>query len=159
MSEPLITLDDLRARTGEDITEEREIKLADTLIKRASASVRAAARQAWPDPATAPDNALTIALEAASRGYLNPAYWDTERADAMDFGRSDIGANGIELTKSEKAELFQLRPRSVGSIAVSPGVPLYVSDHKGFRVRREGAAPDWHGMAPWPLGNDQSVWV
>jgi hypothetical protein len=152
--EHLATIDQLAARSTETIETEDELALADQMLFEASAWVRHHSGQAWPTMAQAPQVAVAITAAAASRGYMNPAGFDSERSDMSTFNRIPEYAAGTQLTKSE---IQMLKPFNRKGGLVSVG--LTNSDRPRPRSSRDagfyadrGYAPSADGTKPIPLG-------
>lgn len=89
------------ARVGVAIEEVEDVLLAEKVLTEASDFVRFyAQRDDW-TAATAPAIAVTIAVAAAARGYQNPAGFDVERSDMVNFNRADGYSSGAMLTRQE----------------------------------------------------------
>lgn len=156
--EPLSTVGEVAARTGEDISLDSEVALAEAMIEAASAQVRHYGRP-WPLRANAPAIARTIATAAASRGYQNPSGYTDERSDSVTLKRADAYAADVELTPSEIQILREHSGRSgaVRSVRIDLGadrfVPTSQEDRFGFvrRDPREGVPVDSGVHTPFPL--------
>lgn len=115
MRNPLASVYDLAAHIGEDIESNEDIALADSMLRAASARVRIEGDDSWEDY-NAPDIAIAVTLDAAARGYQNPAGYSLERGDMVTLqrvGQSAIG--GTALTDEEKDTIR----RAVGAGGVS----------------------------------------
>lgn len=153
--EHLATVEMVQARTTETIETADEIALAEAMLVEASAWVRHHGGMAWPTMAQAPEVAVAITAAAASRGYMNPAGFDSERSDMSTFNRIPEYAAGTALTKSEIA---MLKPFNRRGGVVSVG--LSNSDRPAPRATRWGSnryadrgyAPMADGTKPMPLG-------
>lgn len=152
--EHLATVEQVAGRTTETIETADEIALAEAMLTEASAWVRHHGGMAWPTIALAPEVAVAITAAAASRGYMNPAGFDSERSDMSHFNRVAEYAAGTQLTKSEIAMLKPFNRR--GSVV---SVGLSNSDRPAPRAGRRpgmyddrGYAPMQDGTKPMPLG-------
>ena len=150
---PLAPIERLAARVGEDISSDEERALAEGVLQEASTWVRHYGRP-WEDPTLAPAAAVDITIAAAARGYLNPAGFQMERADAQTFNRLEDFAKGTELTRSEIEVLKPYRVRSslVSISLTNPDRPLS-RDQRVWMGR--GYAPVNRGgytEKPFPLG-------
>lgn len=146
--EPLSSVEEVAAKTGEEIVGTQDIALAEAMIEAASAHVRLYG-QAWPDRATSPHIAQVIATAAAARGYLNPSGFEMERSDSVTLQRASIYAADTELTPNEKAMLKQASSgvATVSSIGITLGKERFVPASArtgrspfGFVRRRQEAA-------------------
>ena len=140
------------ARIGEPIETVDDVKLAEAVLDEASEQIRFYAQQPGWNAQTAPPVAVTIAVAAAARGFLNPSGYDMERGDMVTFNRSEAYSSGADLTRAEKAEC-----RLLGRQGNVKTVGLAKSDTPIPRSRRcaedRGYAPvDWGGNKPFPLG-------
>jgi hypothetical protein len=155
--EHLATVEQVAARTAETIESQDEMELADAMLLEASAWVRHHGGRLWPTMAEAPEVAVAITAAAASRGYMNPAGFDSERSDMSTFNRHPEYAAGTELTKSEIAMLKPFNRRAglvgVGLVNTDRPSPKYGRRRAGLYEDR-GYAPDADGMKPIPLGTD-----
>lgn len=100
MIDPLATVSDIADRVGEEITDPGDIRLAESLLRIVSAQVRHYGGD-WLDPILAPEVAVAVTIEAASRGYLNPEGYKLERGDEITFERNVVFAGGSTLTPAE----------------------------------------------------------
>lgn len=100
MSESLAPRNRLAARLPEPIETDAEIALADEMLLDASNEARIHGNQMW-TPETVPSGVVTIVLQAAARGYMNPAGFSDEAADGTRFSRADEYARGTNFTPSE----------------------------------------------------------
>jgi hypothetical protein len=152
--EHLATIEQVSARSGEEITTPEEIALAEAMLLEASAWVRHYGGQPWPTQAVAPEVAVAITAAAASRGFMNPAGYDSERSDMSTFNRVPEYAAGTQLSKSEIAMLKPFNRRqgiiSVGLENNDRPRPR-MSRRAGFYADR-GYAPSADGTKPIPLG-------
>lgn len=145
---PLSSVEEVAAKTGEEIIGMQDIALAEAMIEAASAQVRLYG-QAWPDRATSPHIAQVIATAAAARGYLNPSGFSMERSDSISLQRADMYAADTELTPNEKAMLKQASSgvATVSSIGITLGQERFIPKSArtgrspfGFVRRRQEAA-------------------
>lgn len=97
---PLARVKDIAGRTGEVIEEAEDVALAETLIMLVSAQVRHYGLN-WQNRILAPEIAVATVIEAASRGYMNPAGYGLERGNQMTLERQDVFAAGSILTAEE----------------------------------------------------------
>jgi len=95
-------------KVGEPIEDAEDIALANEMLEEASNWVRFYAGHPEWSAADAPDMAVTIAIAAASRGYLNPAGYDKERSDAANFERGDSSTWSVA-ARPDAAEIAVLR--------------------------------------------------
>lgn len=108
MSTLLATLEALVKRLGLDraLTTAEEGR-AEAAIEDASNLVREEARQDW--LVDAPPAVVTIVLEAAKRGFLNPGSFTSETTGPFTVRRDTVG---VYLTDSEKDIVRRHRPDS-----------------------------------------------
>lgn len=132
-AEPLSSVEEVAAKTGEEIASTQDIALANSMIEAASAQVRLFG-QAWPQRATSPQIAQVITTAAAARGYLNPSGYSLERSDSVTLQRAEMYAADVELTPHEKAMLRQ----SAGGIATITSVPITLGQER-FIPRSQGS--------------------
>lgn len=153
--EHLATVDQVAARSTEEIVTTDELALADAMLAEASAWVRHHGGQAWPTMAEAPEVAVAITAAAASRGYMNPSAFSMERSDMSTFNRNPEFAAGTQLTRSEIQMLkpFNRRAGLIGVGLVDPDrpTPKYTRRRTG-RYDDRGYAPSADGTKPFPLG-------
>lgn len=130
----LATVDRVAAKIGEPIETPEEIASANEMLESASDWVRFYAGQDTWTAETAPGIAITIAIAAAARGYLNPAGYDEERADASTFKRGDEGgwSIGAKPTPDEIAALRTFNTNSRGRITSVP-----MTNPERFRARSD----------------------
>jgi hypothetical protein len=146
------TVAQIAARIGEPITAPEDIQLAVAVLEEASEQIRHYAQQPYWTSETAPPVAVTIAVAAAARGYLNPSGFDSERGDMVQFNRNKDYVSGANLTPQEITIIKALgrtgNVRSVGLTSTTRPVP------RSRRCARDrGYAPvDWGGNKPFPLG-------
>jgi len=152
--EHLATIDQVAARSTEEIVTEDELALADAMLAEASAWVRHHGGQAWPTLALAPEVAVAITAAAASRGYMNPNGFSMERSDMSTFNVSPEYAAGTQLTR---AEITMLKPFNRRTGLVSVGLtnsdrpsPTYA--RRSGRYDARGYAPSDDGTKDIPLG-------
>lgn len=152
MLPPLATIERLAARAAEVIETPEEIALAQSMLEAASANVRFYGRN-WLTPEEAPAVAVTITVEAATRGYLNPGGIESERGDAVSYKRGDEYNVGAALTVEEQNQLKTFSRR--GGI-VSAGLHNdTVLDTRAAKVYYDrGYAPMLDRTKPFPLGVD-----
>lgn len=153
--EYLATVEELAARAAMPLPlSEQDEATAQSCLRRASSLVRQHGLP-WPDPEAAPELAKTTTVEAALRGFVNPAGFDMERGDAVTFNRNEVFAQGVYLTRGEKEELATFKPQT-GLVSM----PTVNTDQLIARSSGDGLAPPWArgyapdagGQKPWPLG-------
>jgi hypothetical protein len=98
------TVAEVAARVGEEIIDDLDVAQCQSFLDLASAQVRHHG-DSWENPVLAPAVARAITIEAAARGYLNPAGYSVERGDMITFTRADPFALGSMLTETEIAML------------------------------------------------------
>lgn len=98
---PLATRVQLERRVG-PIVEDDEINLADHMLEYASAQARQYGWSFW-EPFNVPDSIRFVVIEAAARGYYNPAGYKLERGDELTLQRDDESSAGATFTKAEIA--------------------------------------------------------
>jgi hypothetical protein len=96
----LATVADIADAVNEEITDQGDIAMVNSILRVVSAHVRHYGQE-WPDPILAPEIAVAITIQATTRGYLNPEGFKLERGDEITFDRSDIFAAGATLTAAE----------------------------------------------------------
>lgn len=133
IAEPLSSVEEVAAKSGEEIVDSQDIALAEAMIEAASAQVRLYG-QAWPSRAASPHIAQVITTAAAARGFLNPSGFSMERSDSVTIQRADMYAADTELTPHEKA---MLRQASSGTATVS-SIPITLGQER-FVPRSQGA--------------------
>lgn len=122
MAELLATPDRIANKAGEAIESPEELGLALEMLESASNWVRFYAGQEW-TAANAPEMAVTITIAAATRGYLNPAAYIEERADANFVKRVPGWANEAKPSPDEIAVLKTFdRNNGGGTGMISIGV-------------------------------------
>lgn len=148
----LATVAQVEARLGEPIEEPDDIALAEACLAEASELVRFYAHQPLWTASTAPAVAVTIAVAAAARAWLNPAGYDSERGDMVTFNRGKDYTAGASLTPQEisivKALGARGNVRSVGLTNCDRPIPRSrtMAEDRGY------APVDWGGNKPFPLG-------
>lgn len=148
----LATVLQVAARIGEPITAPEDVQLAESVLNEASEQIRFYAQQPYWTAETAPKVAVTIAVAAAARGFLNPSGFDMERGDMVTFNRTKDYVSGAALTAQEITIIKGLgRTGNVRSVGLSN------SDRPVPRSRTmaedRGYCPvDWGGNKPFPLG-------
>jgi hypothetical protein len=116
----LATVAQVAARIGEPIETVDDVKLAEAVLDEASEQIRFYAQQPSWTAATAPAVAVTIAVAAAARGFLNPSGYDSERGDMVTFNRSSEYVHGANLTRHEITIIKALgRKGNIRSIGLS----------------------------------------
>lgn len=148
------TVAQIAARIGEPITAPEDIQLAIAVLNEASEQIRHYAQQPFWTAETAPPVAVTIAVAAAARGFLNPAGFDMERGDLVTFNRNKDYVTGANLTAQEITIIKALgrtgNVRSAGLSSENRPVPRSRS-----WLQDRGYAPvDWGDNKPFPLGHD-----
>ena len=104
MNYPFASVQDIRDRTGEDITGDTDIAMAEVILRIVSSQVRFYGKQ-WTDPILSPDICSAITIEAASRAFLNPEGFQLERGDEVTFQRGNAFAVGSMLNAEEIRQL------------------------------------------------------
>jgi hypothetical protein len=104
------TVAEVAARVGEEIVDDIDVAQCQMFLDLASAQVRHHG-DAWTNPVLAPALARAVTIEAAARGYLNPAGYQVERGDMITFTRADPFAVGSMLTETEIAMLRRYSTR------------------------------------------------
>lgn len=154
--EPLATVEDIAARIGEEIVDDIDVRLAQSMAEAASDHVRHHAGQLWPVREQAPRIARTIAISAASRGFLNPSGFTDERSDSVSLKRAESFAADTQLSPYEIQMLKDLTPRSsVQSVRLDNSDTHHYARSRsvwGF-VRRDPAegVPISDGHTPFPF--------
>lgn len=116
MATPLADVPELEARLGRSLVDE-ERTTAEAVLNDASAVVRAYGLP-WPDPATAPDIAVTVCLAAAERKMRNPEGIRQEMEGGYQYTLAS-GPSGVELTAAEIRMLqYNIGARGVFSVPV-----------------------------------------
>jgi hypothetical protein len=140
------------ARIGEPITEAADVQLAVACLNEASEQIRHYAQQPYWTAESAPAVAVTIAVAAAARGFLNPSGFDSERGDMVTFNRTKEYVAGAALTAQEITIVKALgRTGNVRSVGLkSDGRPV---PRSRTMAEDRGYCPvDWGGNKPFPLG-------
>lgn len=107
---PLAEVSDLADWLGEPISEDADVKRAESVLRAASALVRRFTEKPWLapdgslDPAM-PDDVTLVTIQVAARGYSNPEGWANEAVDDWRGGGRIVEEAGLYLTASEKAVL------------------------------------------------------
>lgn len=146
------TVAQIAARIGEPITAPEEIQLAVAVLNEASEQIRHYAQQPYWTAESAPAVAVTIAVAAAARGFLNPSGFDSERGDMVTFNRQKDYATGASLTAQEITIVKALgrtgNVRSIGLKSDDRPVPRSrtMAEDRGY------CPVDWGGNKPFPLG-------
>ena len=148
----LANVGQVAARIGEPIDDPDDIELAEAVLAEASEQIRHYAQQPYWNAETAPAVAVTIAVAAAARGFLNPSGFDSERGDMVTFNRGKDYTSGASLTQQEITIV-----RALGRTGNVRAVGLKSNDRPVPRSRTmaedRGYAPvDWGGNKPFPLG-------
>ena len=148
----LATVLQVAARIGEPITAPEDVQLAESVLDEASEQIRFYAQQPYWTAEYAPKVAVTIAVAAAARGYLNPSGFDMERGDMVTFNRTKDYVSGAALTAQEITII-----KALGRTGNVRSVGLTNSDRPVPRSRTmaedRGYCPvDWGGNKPFPLG-------
>lgn len=134
--EPLSSVEEVAAKTGEEIVSEQDIALANAMIEAASAQVRLHG-QAWPSKATAHPIAIVVTTAAAARGYLNPSGYAVERSDSVTLQRADMYAADVELTPYERSMLKQ----AGSGVATVRSTPITLGKERFVPRSRRGRDP------------------
>lgn len=108
--EALAPIERLAARVPDGITTDDEILLAQEMLLQASDEVRAHGRP-WTRN-DVPAAVVSIVISAAARGYMNPALYEEEDADAVSFKRGVASTKGVELTPGEVRRVKMAASRS-----------------------------------------------
>lgn len=148
----LATVGQIAARIGEPITTAEDVQLAVASLTEASEQIRYYARQPNWTAETAPPVAVTIAVAAAARGYLNPSGFNLERGDMVTLKRPEEYTSGCALTSVEitivKALGHRGNVRALGVAKTDSPVA-----RSRMQPRDRGYAPvDWGDSKPFPLG-------
>lgn len=142
----------IAARIGEPIESVEDVKLAESVLEHASNQIRFYADQPGWTIQNAPAMAVSICVEAAHRGFLNPSGYDMERGDMVTFNRDEKYVSGADLTPSEITIIKALGRRgNIRSLAMqNSDRPIPRSTAQTYD---RGYAPvDWGGNKPFPLG-------
>src|SRR2546427_12311971 len=99
MAESLATIAQLQDRLGYEVNGPR-LAQAEAALADASALVRHYG-QPWPDPATAPELAVTITLAAAERRVRNPEGFRMEMEGSYQYQLPASLPTGVALTPEE----------------------------------------------------------
>lgn len=148
----LATVGQIAARIGEAITTAEDVQLAVSVLNEASEQIRHYAQQPYWTAETAPPVAVTIAVAAAARGFLNPSGFDMERGDMVTFNRNKDYVAGAMLTAQEITIIKALgrtgNVRSAALVNCDRPVP-----RSSTQPQDRGYVPvDWGGNKPFPLG-------
>jgi hypothetical protein len=106
MGPSLASVADMEARLGRSLTDPAEVARAQALLDDASALVRFETNQSFLDPITGdiatdlPDIVVTITVNAALRGWYNPA-----GIEASQVGAVSVRYGSSWLTSSEREQL------------------------------------------------------
>lgn len=147
------TVAQIAARIGEPIIEPDDIQLAVAVLNEASEQIRHYAQQPYWTAETAPAVAVTIAVAAAARGFLNPSGFDSERGDMVTFNRSKDYVSGANLTAQEITIIKALgRTGNVRSVGLESGSRPAPRSRSADCEDRGYAPVDWGGNKPFPLG-------
>lgn len=112
-----------------------------------------------------PGAATQVLIEAAARLWMNLGGFESERADAVTLGRSEMFARGAELSDQEKARLERAAGRDAGkgalrSVAVSnPVRPVSRSSFAGRCDWVQPYGPFYSGTQtpiPYMRGDEES---
>ncbi|WP_405944751.1 hypothetical protein [Streptomyces sp. NBC_00932] len=125
MAVPLATIADLVARLGRPLVGE-ETALAGAALADASALVRHYGLP-WPDPATAPDIAVSITLAATERRVRNPEGYRMEMEGSYSYQLPASAPTGVALSDAEIELLRELSGRG-GLASVEVQRPFRVDD-------------------------------
>lgn len=122
MLPPLASIEDMEARIGRTIADE-ELPRANALLSDASALVRFEANRTWVDPDTGavvadvPDYVVTLTVNAALRGWYNPA-----GIESAQLGAVSVRYGSAWLTASERENLAVLtRTKGLQQALLKPG--------------------------------------
>lgn len=132
----LATPEQLANRIGEAIESQEDLLLAQEMLESASNWVRHYSGQDGWNVVNAPALAVTIAIGAAARGYLNPAGYLEERADVNFVKRSPGWANETKLYPDEIEALQAFQPGASPENALKSA---RISDPDRFIPRSAGS--------------------
>lgn len=122
MLPPLASIDDMEARIGHQITDPADTDRANALLADASALVRFEANRTWIDPdtgtiANVPDYVVTLTVNAALRGWYNPA-----GIESAQLGAVSVRYGSAWLTNTERENLALLtRGKGITQMILTPG--------------------------------------
>lgn len=140
MSELLATVERVAAKIGEPITTPEDVASATEMLEAASNWVRFyAGHDEWTS-VDAPGMAVTIAIAAAARGYLNPAGFDEERSDASTFKRNER-EGFTQGARPTSDEIAVLRTYNSASKKMLSSIPT--SNPERWVARSRRVAPDF----------------
>lgn len=121
----LATIEQLQVRLGRTLSG-TELALAQAALADASALVRTYGLP-WPNPATAPDVAVSITLAAAERRVRNPEGYRMEMEGSYQYQLPASAPTGVALTDAEIRVLERLSG-SGGLWSVEVQRPVMVDD-------------------------------
>lgn len=121
----LATIEQLQVRLGRTLSG-TELALAQAALADASALVRSYGLP-WPNPATAPDVAVSITLAAAERRVRNPEGYRMEMEGSYQYQLPASAPTGVALTDAEIRVLERLSG-SGGLWSVEVQRPVMVDD-------------------------------
>lgn len=96
----LVEVARLASRIQEPIETPEDVAAAEELILSASDEARYYGLDSWLAE-TVPPTVKNVILGACQRAFQNPGLLETERADAVSLGRSDIGQMTVDFTRDE----------------------------------------------------------
>ena len=137
----LATPEQLSGKVGEAIESPEELALAQEMLESASNWVRFYAGQDGWNMVNAPALAVTIAIAAAARGYLNPAGYLEERADINFVKRAPGWANEAKLFPDEIDALREFKSDGIAPNALQS---LRVTDPDRFIPRSHYPVRPWY---------------
>lgn len=111
------TVDDLADYIGEPITDELDSKRAMFTLRFASMLVSKETGKTFTDDV--PDDIQLVTLGCASRAYLNPEAWTSERIDDWYGAGKPVPEAGLFLTETEKRLLWSHKPKNTGIGVIS----------------------------------------
>ena len=123
------------AGTLEHTRAERVIRYASILVQDEAGT--SFVSETW--QSSVPEKAVSVTLQVAARGYLNPESWGNERTDDWGGGGRPVEELGMYLTATEKALLSEFRPAKPKGIGI-------------MRLERPGAEVPYHGYVTTPDG-------
>lgn len=119
---PLATVADMEARIGRAIEGDENVARANALLADASALVRFEANRTWVDAETGelvgvPDYVVTLTVNAALRGWYNPA-----GIESAQLGAVSVRYGSAWLTNTERENLALLtRGKGITQMILTPG--------------------------------------
>lgn len=113
----LVEVARLAARIQEPIETPEDISSAEELILSASDEARYHGLATWTAD-TVPPIVKNVVLGACQRAFQNPGFLESERADAVNLTRSDIGMLTVDFTPEEVRKIEQAAGKRRGFSAV-----------------------------------------